>query len=33
MPTAEETTEIKVGATFKYSPELGDSDDTQNLQV
>lgn len=33
MPTAEETTKIEVGATFKYSPQLTDSDNAQNLQV
>jgi hypothetical protein len=33
MPTAEETTEIEVGATFKYPPELTDSDNAQDLQV
>lgn len=33
MLTAEETTKIEVGATFKYSPQLADSDNAQNLQV
>jgi hypothetical protein len=33
MHTAEKTTKIEIGATFKYSPELGDSNDAQNLQV
>jgi hypothetical protein len=33
MPTAEETTKIEVGATFKYSPQLADSDYAQHLQV
>ena len=33
MPTAEETPKIEVGATFKYSPQLTDSDNAQNLQV
>ena len=31
--TAEETTKIEVGATFKYSPQLTDSDNAQDLQV
>ena len=31
--TAEETTKIEVGATFKYSPQLTDGDNAQDLQV
>jgi hypothetical protein len=33
MPTAEETTQIEVGATFKYSSQLADSNYAQDLQV
>jgi len=33
MPTAEETTKVEVGATFKYSPQLADSHYAQYLQV
>jgi hypothetical protein len=33
MPTAEETTKVKVGATFKDSPQLADSDYAQDLQI
>lgn len=33
MPTAEETAKVKVGATFKYSPQLAESNYAQNLQV
>ena len=33
MPTAEESTKVEVGATFKYSPQLADSDYAQDLQA
>lgn len=33
MPTAEETTKVKVGATFEYSSQLADGNYAQDLQV
>jgi hypothetical protein len=32
-PTSEETTKVKVGATFKYSSQLANSNYAQDLQV
>jgi hypothetical protein len=32
-PTSEETTKVEVGATFKYSSQLANSNYAQDLQV